>query len=405
MHAIDSFGSVAGAWYNGDPGHIPPVPPTMFTQDWFNDMQGNLLALLLTAGIAPIKLDLTQLTLAVQAQAFGGGGKGCANLLDNSDFWLWQRLPGAAATVTSAKYTADRWLSFGGGGSGSASVIRFGLDLADIPEERAILDANSAGGTPGAGAQVMNWQQSVAATTTKPSFEQRQTEILWTTQGKKVTVSFWARLHSGSTPVDVDVEIEQNFGTGGSPSSPVIVTTTPATITTSWTRFSKTFTLGAINGKTRGTSSPYLSMRVKMPLSATYNLEFGWFDMKALGTISNYVHPGMRNDWIECSRYYWKTQERNVAVDTTSVVGSVSSQETGTECAALNTRFPCEMRAVPTIVWHAPSTGATAKIDRAGTAVTVTGTVGTSTKTTGYPQTGSGSDTLNQAHIEADAEL
>ena len=69
--------------------------------------------------------------------------------------------------------------------------------------------------------------------------------------GQTVTISFWAKAASG-TP-KVGVSFDQFFGTGGS--SAVTGSGQSTTISTTWQRYSLTFNLPSISGKTIGTSS------------------------------------------------------------------------------------------------------------------------------------------------------
>jgi hypothetical protein len=69
---------------------------------------------------------------------------------------------------------------------------------------------------------------------------------------KTVTVSFWAMANSG-TP-KLGISLDQAFGSGGSPSANVLGTGVAVTLSTTWTRYSQTFTLPSIAGKTLGTN-------------------------------------------------------------------------------------------------------------------------------------------------------
>jgi hypothetical protein len=71
--------------------------------------------------------------------------------------------------------------------------------------------------------------------------------------GKTLTFSFWARAASGTPKLGIGYA--QQFGTGGSPSPNVLANfaVTPP-LTSTWTRYSYTFTLPSAAGKTMGTS-------------------------------------------------------------------------------------------------------------------------------------------------------
>lgn len=67
-----------------------------------------------------------------------------------------------------------------------------------------------------------------------------------------VIVSFYAKAATGTPKVGVN--LTQYFGTGGSPSADVVQNGQAVTISTSWARYSVTFTLPTIVGKTLGTN-------------------------------------------------------------------------------------------------------------------------------------------------------
>lgn len=69
MHRIDTDGHIAGTWSDGDPS--TGVQGTTMSMDWLNDMQGNLVDVVESAGIELEKGDLTQLRLAISAMIAG----------------------------------------------------------------------------------------------------------------------------------------------------------------------------------------------------------------------------------------------------------------------------------------------------------------------------------------------
>src|SRR5262249_11354812 len=77
-------------------------------------------------------------------------------------------------------------------------------------------------------------------------------ENLGRTSNKTVTASFWACVASGT--LRLGVSVDQYFGTGGSPSPQVFGVGQAVTLTTTWQRFSLTFAVPSIVGKTRGTN-------------------------------------------------------------------------------------------------------------------------------------------------------
>ena len=93
--------------------------------------------------------------------------------------------------------------------------------------------------------------------------------------GKTVTVSFYAKAASG-TPL-IGCEIFQNFGTGGSPSSAVTGTGQAITLSTTWTKYSLTFAIPSISGKTLGTTTntSYTGLSIWLDAGADSNTRSG----------------------------------------------------------------------------------------------------------------------------------
>lgn len=67
-----------------------------------------------------------------------------------------------------------------------------------------------------------------------------------------VIVSFYAKAAAGTPKVGVN--LTQYFGTGGAPSADVVINGQSVTLTTSWARYSLTFTVPTIVGKTLGSN-------------------------------------------------------------------------------------------------------------------------------------------------------
>jgi hypothetical protein len=95
------------------------------------------------------------------------------------------------------------------------------------------------------------------------------------TSGKTVTVSFWAKATSGAPTIGLNWQ--QSFGTGGSPSTVVVGTAQTVTLSTTWTRYSKTFAITSVSGKTFGTTpqTDFLEFNFWLSSGASFNTEAG----------------------------------------------------------------------------------------------------------------------------------
>lgn len=197
----------------------------------------------------------------IQATSQNGGQlAGLRNKIINGNMGIFQR--GTAAVTTSLAYgPADRWQNEANGDTFSTTqgVFASGDTLYD---------------TGGAQYFTTIAVTSVAGVNNFVRFQQ-QIEDVRILAGQTVTVSFWAKAATG-TP-SIGMEILQNFGTGGSPSAITTGVGQSQALTTTWTKYSKTFTFPSINGKTIGTdvNSSYSRLLFWLDAGATYATRSG----------------------------------------------------------------------------------------------------------------------------------
>jgi len=158
------------------------------------------------------------------------------NAIINGDFYVNQRA--FTSNTTTATYNFDRWQQQNAGGTFTLTPQNFTLGAAPIAgyEAARYLQGITAG-------------QSVAGDL---AAIQQRIENVRNFAGQTVTISFWAKANSG-TP-KIGVELNQHFGTGGSPSSDVSIPAGAVTLTTSFARYSVTVAVPSISGKTIGTN-------------------------------------------------------------------------------------------------------------------------------------------------------
>ena len=220
------------------------------------DAKGDLIAA--TAADTPARLavgtngqvltaDSTAATGLAWATPSGGSNTYYAgkNRFINGDFGVNQR--NFTSTTTDGDYTFDRWKCALASGTVTFSAQTF-----------------TPGAAPVAGYEGKNFLRSlVSGQTTQGQFAfiAQRIEDVRTFAGQTVTVSFWAKAASG-TP-KIGITRQQNFGTGGSPSATVETSAgLVSAITTSWARYSVSFSVPSISGKTIGTTAntSYLSI-------------------------------------------------------------------------------------------------------------------------------------------------
>jgi hypothetical protein len=225
---------------------------------WVTDAAGDITGVTAGTGITGGGTS-GSVTVSFDQANFGGGqfaaGK---NKIINGDFSVNQR--NFTTTTTSGTYLFDRYSSNNTGGTVTYTAQTFALGAAPVAgyEGKNFLDIASTGQS--AAADLARVQQTI--------------ESVRTLANQAVTISFWAKAASG-TP-KVAVEIQQIFGSGGSPSSAVNTYFGQATLSTSWARYSVTTTLPSISGKTIGTANDdRLSVNLYTSAGSSFNSRTG----------------------------------------------------------------------------------------------------------------------------------
>lgn len=222
------------------------------------------------------------------------------NLIHNPLFNITQR--GMGPWTTTAAYTADRWAIWLSLDTVSATVQSFNdTQRAQIGDEAA-RNAFILPVTGNAGASAY-------------SFFTQQIENVYRLSNQTVTVSFWSYVSAGTAKVGVG--LRQNFGTGGSPSGTVDVSTTAITLSTTPTRYSATFTLPSMSGKTLGTNNDSKTeLRFYLSAGANTNALAGgigvqsatfifWGVQLEIGsTMTPLEKPDPQQDLAKCQRFY-----------------------------------------------------------------------------------------------------
>lgn len=209
------------------------------------------------------------------------------NYIINSAFDIWQR----GTSSNAAGYVADRWYS-GFGISGAATVSRGNITIGEPLLPHGI-------------DYYLSYQQTVAATSATPG-PRNYIEDVRTLAGQTVTFSFYAKANKA---VSVYPLVRQYFGTGGSPSSQVDTyhSSLAKTLTTSWTRYSTTFTIPGIAGKVLGTNNDSsLVIQFMLPINDTYTVDIAAVQLEE-GTIATPFRrnqPNIQAELAACQRYY-----------------------------------------------------------------------------------------------------
>jgi hypothetical protein len=268
---------------------------------------------------------------------FGQAGK---NKIINGDFGINQR---AFTSVTAdATFTFDRF--FTGVLDGTVTFT---------PQ------VFTPGAAPEAGYEATNFLRIVTTgqtlTTAQARISQRIEDVR-TFAGQTVTVSFYAKASTGTPSVGINVS--QTFGSGGSAS--VNVNGQKTAITTAWVRYSKTFSVPSISGKTIGTGS---TLRLNLWTSAgstndtasgTLGIQSATIDIWGVQVeYGSYATPfqtasggSPQSELAMCQRYYYRISAASTGSNATCFIGNGNADSTTR--AIVNVPFPVQMRTAPT---------------------------------------------------------
>lgn len=180
-------------------------------------------------GYAPNLLVNTDMAIAQRGEFSTAFGYGCGDRWGNFFF---------GGTSTMARAVFDYHYNFSQGGQGFSHYLRQTVS----------------------GQSAANHYQFIG----------QRIESVSSHAGETVTILFWARTTSGTRPIAV--ELEQQFGTGGSPSAPVYLQPVTCILTTGWQAFAATFNLPIVTSKVLGTAgNDCLSLNIWTSAGANFN--------------------------------------------------------------------------------------------------------------------------------------
>jgi hypothetical protein len=275
-----------------------------------------------------------------------GYGQAGKNKIINGDMSVWQRSASQTTTVSSV-FLVDRFMNTISDGTCTFSVQTF-----------------TAGTAPVAGYESKNYLRMVTTgqtLTTAVARIDQKIEDVRTFAGQTITFSLWAQAGTG-TP-SISVELQQNFGTGGSPSSTVntlIASPAKQTISTSWARYSFTIAVPSISGKTLGTNNDsFLQACIYFSAGSSFNARTGSLGIQSntfniWGVQAEYGSKAtpfqtasggsLQGELAMCQRYYWRVTPGSNAYGRLLGGGGVTS----TTRADFGVRLPVTMRTGPT---------------------------------------------------------
>lgn len=281
--------------------------------------------------------DIRTLGDAIDTSVWNVGfGQAAKNKIINGDYAIAQRGTSFSAAHFNAGnlYTLDRWQNFWDNVPTTVTVSR---------------ESFTAGAAPVAGYEGASFYRSLITTVGSCTVwrTRQKIEDVRVFAGTTVTTSFWAKADSARS---LTVTLGQNFGSGGSADAGATATTTNTfTLTTSWVRYSVTFTVPSISGKTIGTgSSLILSFLQATASGSTLDLwgvqaEYG-SKMTPFQTASG---GSPQAELAMCQRYYYRAGSSD-SVAYAPLSNAAFSQSTTITTGAI--ALPVQMRVPPTSI-------------------------------------------------------
>lgn len=226
------------------------------------------------------------------------------NKLHNPLFIIGQR---GAGPWTTAGYGLDRWINTMNHSNGSATVTQISLpdaSRAAIGDEEAqkALNYVFTGGTGAGDYDGMT----------------QRIEDVRRLAGKTITVSFWS---NAAATMNVGISLAQVFGTGGSPSAAVNVPGQVVTVSPTWARYTATFNIPSIAGKTLGSNGDsetevtiwFSSGSNNNPRSGSVGVQSGqinlWGVQLEVGSVATALEKmDYQAEVARCQRFYWPYQ-------------------------------------------------------------------------------------------------
>lgn len=222
------------------------------------------------------------MTQAVALAQLGNSGVNFRNKIINGNFDIWQR----GTSFTTAGYSADRWSTSADTNSGwTVSRQAFTYGQTEVPNEPTyfLRFAISSGSLAG------------------PVIQQRIEDVR-TFAGKTVTATFYAKVSSGSTFTPGYLRMTQNFGSGGSAAAYVVANETVTALTSSWAKYTYTFNVPSIAGKTIGAGN-YVTFMFRIPDSTTTTVDFAQVQVEEGTTATAFEQRPIGVELALCQRY------------------------------------------------------------------------------------------------------
>jgi hypothetical protein len=210
------------------------------------------------------------------------------NRIINGDFNIWQRGTSYTSNTYGVYGAPDRFRVSSIGGTSTCSQQTFTLGTAPVAGYEGRFFFRVA--TAASGMTYWDIGQPI--------------ESVRTFAGQTITVSLWAK---ASTATTVILRVRQDFGSGGS--TAVNNDSASFALTTDWVRYSKTFTVASISGKTIGTGDNLgVYLQYDSGTINSVNIDVWGFQIEAgsVATAFQTATGTLQGELAACQRYYFR---------------------------------------------------------------------------------------------------
>lgn len=266
------------------------------------------------------------------------------SLIHNGLFDVQQRGQGPwSATATAGLLTADRWWALANTDTNTTTIaVLADADRTAIGDEAANFALQRVFTGNAAAAAFNDAEHSI--------------EGIRRLSNKTVTLSFWA-IRTAGTATRLGIYLYQYFGSGGSPSAQINVPAQTVTLATTWTRYTLTFSLPSVAGKTLGTNGDACTtVAIGFSSGSTNNALYGgigvqsgtvrlWGVQLELGSVATpLAKRDPQQELALCQRFYC----------TLSNIEVWARSGTANDTLGAMIAFPVAMRAAPSVALVSP---------------------------------------------------
>jgi len=201
----------------------------------------------------------------------------------NGNFDIWERGT-SFLNKTADTYFADRWTSEWSGATHSITRGSFTAGQTDVPNNP-------------------NYYADVDITIGDDLFRVGQKiENVYTLAGEEVTLTFYAK-YTTNPPTTFNAYVRQSFGSGGSADVYTIITSLQ-TLSTSWAKYTFTFTIPSISGKTIGAGSYLMVLPIWIPPAVVCDFQLAQVQLERGSYATNFEYYFLAQELQLCKRYF-----------------------------------------------------------------------------------------------------